>query len=60
MALGERHKCWICWEKKAYAYKESGKGAFNDFKQFCMLQKGRKNTIVESCWMWLCKDCRKI
>ena len=60
MALGERTKCWICWEKKAYQYQEDKKGSFNDFKQFCLLQKGRKGTIVESCWMWLCKDCLKI
>lgn len=59
MALGERTKCWVCWEKKAYEYQEKNKGkSFSDFKQFCLLVKGKKGTIVENCWMWLCKSCR--
>ncbi len=48
MALGERNKCWICWEKKAYEFQEQKKGGFNDFKQFCLLVKGDKGTIVEN------------
>ena len=59
MALGERNKCWVCWEKKAYEHQEKTKGSFSDFKQFCLLVKGKKDTIVENCWMWLCKECRK-
>lgn len=58
MPLGERNRCWICWEKKAYEYQERGKGNFNDFKQFCLLVKGKKGKLIEGCWMWLCKDCR--
>lgn len=60
MTLGERNKCWICWEKKAHEFKEQNKGSFNDFKQSCLLVKGDKGTIVESCWMWLCKHCRNL
>ena len=50
MALGKINKCWICYQIKAY------KNA--DLKQFCILVKGKKNTLMEGIWMWLCKECR--
>ena len=59
MPLGERSKCWTCWEKEAHKYQEDGKGSFSDFKQFCLLYRGKKKTILEGCYLWLCRQCRK-
>ncbi|KKL66719.1 hypothetical protein LCGC14_2142200 [marine sediment metagenome] len=56
MTLGKPTQCWVCWESKAYEYREQGKGSFGDFKQACVPIKGKAGTMVANSLMWVCKN----
>ena len=53
MVLGEKNKCWMCWEQEAYKNKNF------DLKQFCTPIRAKKETLLSGSIVWLCNGCRK-